>query len=233
MFTEEIVKRSPLRILEQSTHGGVGRGNFGVIAGLKGVGKTACLTHIATDVLLQGKHVIHVSFSEDTSHIAAWYEDIFTELARRYELDGAMEAHDSIIRNRVIANFEQHAAQWPRIEKTIRSLMEDASFAVDTVVVDGYGFPESDLVAFGGFRRFAAEAGLEVWFSASLAEAPPVTDSAPVPALLAPFVEECAVVIVLVDKGTYIHLQLAKDHGEPVQDVHLKLDPHILLIAEE
>lgn len=230
MITEELVKRSPLRILERSTHGGVGKGNVGIVAGPKGVGKTACLVHIATDRLLQGKHVIHVSFSDDTSHIEAWYEDIFKELAERYQLDGAMEAHDSIIRNRVITKFEQDAVQWPRVENTIRSLMENADFSADTVVVDGYGFPASDVEAFAAFRRFAADAGLEVWLSASVAE--PLADQA-VPALLKPFLDECAVVIVLVDKDAYIHLELIKDHGNPVEDVHLRLDPHILLIAEE
>ncbi|MBD3239113.1 MAG: AAA family ATPase [Chitinivibrionales bacterium] len=230
MITEELVKRSPLRILERSTHGGIGKGNVGVFAGPKGVGKTACLVHIATDRLLQGKHVIHVSFSDDTSHIEAWYEDIFKELAGRYQLDGAMEAHDSIIRNRVITKFEQDAVQWPRVESTIRSLMENAAFSADTVVIDGYGFPTADVEAFSAFRQFAAEVGLEVWLSASVGE--PAADAA-VPTLLTPYLEECAVVIVLVDKGTYIHLELIKDHGNPIEDVHLKLDPQILLIAEE
>lgn len=233
MIAKELVSRSPLRILERSTHGGVGKGNIGVIAGQKGVGKTACLVHIATDRLLAGKHVIHVSFSDDTRHIEAWYEDIFQELSRRYTLDGAMEAHDSIIRNRVIANFDQHAIAWPKVEKTVRALMQDASFSVDTIVIDGYAFPQEDLEAFRAFRQFAAEAGLEVWLSASLDESPKSIGADSPPEHLQLYGEDIAVKIVLIDKGSYIHLGLIKDHGNQVQDVHLKLDPQILLIAEE
>ena len=46
MVKAELIKRSPLRVFEQSIHGGLGRGNIGVLASPKGVGKTACLVHI-------------------------------------------------------------------------------------------------------------------------------------------------------------------------------------------
>ena len=77
MIKHEIITRSPLRILEKSTHGGVGKGNIGVIASRRAPKKTACLVHIATDQLFQGKNLIHVSFSADTAHIVSWYEHIF------------------------------------------------------------------------------------------------------------------------------------------------------------
>jgi hypothetical protein len=229
MIAGELVRRSPLRILERSTHGGVGEGNVGVFTGPKGVGKTACLVHVATDRLLQGKHVVHVSFSGTPSHIMAWYEDIFAELARQYRLDNTTEAHDSVVKNRIIMNYERGSAEWPRVEKTVRALMENADFSADTVVVDGYAFPEADLEAFRAFRRFAAEAGLELWFSASA----PKPSHEGAPALPSSYEADCAVVIALVDRGTHIHLELVRDHGEAVHDVHLKLDPHSLLIAEE
>ncbi len=53
MVKSELINRSPLRILEKSIQGGVGKGNIGVIASRKGVGKTACLVHIATDNFLE------------------------------------------------------------------------------------------------------------------------------------------------------------------------------------
>jgi len=60
MVRKELINRSPLRILERSTHGGVGKGNIGIIAARKGVGKTACLVHIATDQLFQKIGRAHV-----------------------------------------------------------------------------------------------------------------------------------------------------------------------------
>ena len=63
MIKHEIITRSP-QDSGKSTHGGVGKGNIGVIASRKGTGKTACLVHIATDQLFQGKNLIHVSFPQ-------------------------------------------------------------------------------------------------------------------------------------------------------------------------
>ncbi len=87
--SEELFKRSPLRILESSIHGGLGKGNIGVLASRKGVGKTACLVHIATDKLLQGKPVIHVTYASPGGHIINWYEDIFKELAKNRDRESA------------------------------------------------------------------------------------------------------------------------------------------------
>ena len=120
MVKKELITRSPLRILENSTQGGVGKGNIGVIAARKGVGKTACLVHIATDQLFQEKHVIHVSFANDTNHIVSWYEDIFQEIARRYKLDCTMDVHDDIIKRRVIMNFRQCGIQQEQEQKRVR-----------------------------------------------------------------------------------------------------------------
>ena len=105
MIKTEQNKRSPLRILEKSIHGGVGKGNIAVIAAKRG--KTACLVHIATDQLFEDKHVIHVSFSANTNHIISWYEDIFDEIAKKISLDSARDVHDEIVKNRIIMNFNQ------------------------------------------------------------------------------------------------------------------------------
>ncbi len=88
MVRSELIKHSPLRILDASTNGGVGKGNVGVMAARHGVGKTSALVHIATDKLLQGKHVIHVTFASRTVHIIDYYEEIFTEISKVKDLAG-------------------------------------------------------------------------------------------------------------------------------------------------
>ena len=143
MLKKELIKISPLRILEQSIHGGLGNGNIGVIAARKGVGKTACLVNIAVDLMLQEKQVIHVSFSENTPHIIAWYEDIFTELANRFKLDNAQHLHDNFIKNRIIMNFNQNTIDQEKIEKSILTTIESCAFNANTIVLDGYDFDKS------------------------------------------------------------------------------------------
>lgn len=230
MIRQELVKRSPLRILQQSMNGGLGKGNIGVVTGPKGVGKTACLVHFATHQLLEGRHVIHVSFAADTRHIISWYEDIFNEIAKRYRLDGACTVHNDIIKHRVILNFRQDGVSASQVQRSIRSMIKDGNFNAEAVFVDGYDFDKSSKEEFGSFKQFAGEAGLEIWFSATGAK----TALPAVPAVLERHVSHIAVFIVLEPCGNYIHLKLMRTREPvPADDLHLKLDPHLLLIAEE
>jgi len=233
MEVAELVRRSPVRALERGRRGGLRPGECGVLAGPRGVGKTACLVHLAIDRLLQQQRVIHVSFAADTTHVAAWYDDIFQELAHRYQIDGAMQAHESIIPNRVLANFSAGNGCWERVQRTIAALADSGGFRARTVVVDGYRFPAAELDAFRRFRQFAVAMGLEVWMSAT-AEKPDTAGAAcAVPAALGPFADECAVVIVLENRGTYIHLGVARGRDTTPAESRLRLDPHFLLMAEE
>ena len=234
MVKSELVKRSPLRILEKSIRGGVGEGNIGVIAARKGTGKTACLVHIATDQLLQNKHVIHVSFSERTDHIISWYEDIFGEIARRRELDDAMIVHDEVIKHRVIMNFNQDGVDASQLTRSLRSLMVEGQFAADVVVVDGYDFERGRPETLAAIRDFAGELGLEVWFSASIHRDDPRVDEHGIPMLLNSYLESISVLITLRPSDDHIKLSLLKDHDRFVtEDLHLMLDPRSLLIAQE
>ena len=234
MVKEELIKRSPLRVLEKTTHGGLQRGGIGVFAGYKGVGKTACLVHVATDQLLQEKHVIHISFCEATDHIISWYEEIFGELASRYELDGAMGVHDAIIRNRIIMNFRQDGIHWSQIQERVTTLINSSHFAADTVVVDGYDVSCATAEEFGAIRAFASTHSLRVWLTTSLAEKPSPGDATTMPPELSPFCDNLDIIIKLINMGTYVHLQLIKDHtNETTADLHLRLDPRVLLIATE
>lgn len=232
MVRTELVEKSPLRILEQSTHGGLGTGNVGVIAAPKGVGKTACLVHIATDQLMQEKHVVHISFAPDATHIVSWYEDIFDELARRNNLDCARDIHDRIIRNRLVMNFRQDSLPLVRIEESVRSLCQKADFHAEVLVVDGFDFSKAKPDDLKEIRRFAGELGLEVWMSASVE--PNGHSGSSVPAVIAPFLGEISVLVTLTTADKHIRLRLLKDHDAPVSaDMHLALDPKILLICED
>jgi hypothetical protein len=234
MLKSELIKNSPLRILEQSIHGGIGKGNIGVLAARQGVGKTACLVHIATDQLFQEKHVIHVSYAGSPGHIISWYENIFQELALRLNLENAMEVHDELIKNRVIMNFNQDGATIDMVAKGLRAMIKEGGFAADCVIVDGYDFEKGSPQELAVFKKLAEELGLEIWFSASLKDREVVFDDNGFPALLTPYMNSIAILIFLkADKG-FIRLELKKDHDSiPDTDLHLKLDPKILLIIGE
>ncbi len=235
MVKSELIKRSPLRIFEKSIHGGVGKGHLGVLASKKGVGKTACLTHIAVDKLFQDRHVIHVSFASTVDHIINWYEDIFREIAKKRNLEHAVEVHDEIIHNRVIMNFNQQGVSMDQVVSSLEALIKDGHFPADAVIFDGYEVSDRSAGELGKIRDFAEKQGVEIWFSVSLTEDNgPLFNAQGIPSILENIVDKIDVIVDLRHEGDYIHLEVAKDHEMlEHRDMQLKLDPKTLLIAED
>lgn len=234
MVKEELIKRSPLRIFEKSIHGGLKAGELGVLASRQGVGKTACLVHLATDKLFQGKHVIHVSFSARIDHIMSWYEDIFSEIAKLRNLEDAVDVHDEIIKNRVIMNFNRDGVSIEGILRSLKAMIEDGHFNADTILFDGFVFDEERAEDLERIRVFAQEEGLNVWFSSTLHRETLDKAVSGIPLEIQPAADKLDVIITLIHNGDHVQFTLAKDRNEkPAEDMHLKLDPKTLLIAEE
>jgi hypothetical protein len=233
MVIEDLVKRSPLRILENSIHGGLGKGNIGVLASRKGVGKTACLVHIATDKLFQDKPIIHVSYSSRVDYIINWYEDIYRELARRMDLEPAAEIHDELVRKRVIMNFSQEGTRTEQVLRSLEAMIQHGRFAAETIIVDGFSFPKSSPDDLRRFKEFAGRMGLELWFSASLKGPEPLLDEGGIPVELKCCLDYIDVLITLRHLNDRVQLRLIKDHGfTSSPELRLSLDPTTLLIAE-
>lgn len=235
MVKKHLIKRSPLRVLEEATHGGPGPGALAVLASPKGVGKTACLVHIATDRLFQGKAVIHVSYASRVDYIITWYEDIFKEIAKNHRLRDAVTVHDEIIKNRVIMNFKQVGMQTEQVLRSLEAMITGGRFNAEAVIVDGYDFGLAEASDLDKFREFAGRMNLELWFSASLKETggdmfrPDGT-----PVLLEPHVPRIDVLITLQAKSDAVEIRVVKDRDHPVPGVlPIKLDPKTLLIAQE
>jgi hypothetical protein len=231
---EELIKRSPLRILEKSISGGLGRGNIGVLASRKGVGKTACLVHIAADKLLQGQHIIHVSYASRVDHILNWYEDIFKEIGKKPRMKSALEMYDELIRNRVIMNFKQEGTKTEQVLRSLEAMIVHGQFRAETVIVDGLDFAQTGPEELAKFKDFARRLGLEVWFSASLRGDEPLFDEKGIPFMLREHLAGIDVLISLQHHGDHVHFNLVKDHDRLApKDMRLKLDPKTLLIARD
>ena len=231
---EELIRRSPLRVLEKSISGGLGKGHVGVLASRKGVGKTACLVHIAADKLLQDEHVIHVSYASRVDHIVTWYEDIFKEIAKKPKMRAALDEFDELIRRRVIMNFKQDGAKTEQVLRSLEAMIVHGNFQAQTVIVDGLDFAQAGPGDLLKFKDLARRLGLEVWFSASLKKEEPQFDERGIPYELADHLGAIDVLISLQHHGDHVHFNLVQDHGRlAAKDLRLKLDPTTLLIAKE
>lgn len=233
MLKEELIKKSPVRILEKSIEGGLKAGNIGVIASRKGIGKTSVLVQLALDKLMQGKKIIHVSFTTHTSYVISWYENIFTEVAKRKNLENYADVHDELVKNRVIMNFNQEGVTTEQILKSLRAMIDEGGFQADAIISDGFDFGRADPSHLGAVREFAAAHGLEFWYSCTMTGEEPLIDKHNVPVILREFIKDIAVLILLEPKAEYIHFIVVKDHGRMnPADLNIKLDAKTLLIAE-
>src|SRR5512132_13758 len=96
MIRQEAILQSPLRFLDRSIRGGLGKGHLGVIMAPAGVGKSACLVQLALDALLRGKPVLHVAVRQSVEHVSARYDALFDELVVRVDLADPRSVRESI-----------------------------------------------------------------------------------------------------------------------------------------
>jgi hypothetical protein len=234
MVKQELIQRSPVRIFEKSIHGGLGSGEVGIISSQSGIGKTSVLVQIALDKLLQAKKVIHVSFTQHTDYVLAWYEDIFDEFTKKKNLENARDVKNELIKNRVLMNFSQDGIPGDQILKSLRALIVEGGFKAESLIIDGFDFTKMSRERIAAVKAFAGELGISVWYSCTVGEGSGSYDKKGIPLVIGGFAELVDVVIVLEPKQDHIALSVSKDRDifNP-EHLALKLDPKTLLILGE
>jgi len=233
MVLNELVQRSPIRIFENSIHGGLKAGEIGIIASPSGVGKTSVLVQIAMDKLFQGKKVIHVSFTQHTHYVLGWYEDIFNEFINKKNLENSIEIKNDLVKNRVLMNFNQDGVSGDQIVKSLRAMIIEGGFAAEAIIIDGLDFSRIDQERIANVKAFAKELGLAVWYSCTVKDEGPQYDKENIPLLLKNFVDLIDVIIVLNPKTDHIELSVSKDRdSRDTKALSMRLDPRSLLILE-
>jgi len=233
MILNELLQRSPIRIFERSIHGGLGPGEIGIIASRAGIGKTSVLVQLALDKLLQGKKIIHVSFTQHANYVIAWYEDIFGEFIGRKNLENAGEIKNEVVKNRVLMNFNQDVMSKDQIIKSLRTMIVEGGFNAEAVFIDGLNFSLADRERIANVKAFAGELGLSVWYSCTVKEEGRQYDKQNIPLVLGDFADLVDVVIALEPKQDHIEFSVSKDRGSfDTKTMAMRLDPKTLLILE-
>ena len=219
MDIKQLNSVSPLRVFEEAINGGLGKGNLGVIVSRHGVGKTACLVHLATDKLFKGESVIHVSFSGNVEHV----------------LDDATMVYNSILANRVVMNFSQEQVPIDKVLSSLESLISQGSFNADAILFDGYKLTIADEEDIIKIKDFAKKMNLEVWFSVSPVRPDVVYDEHGVPNTLLKYYDLIDVLVALRydDKIDKVVMTVVRAHHEDVpKPMGVNLDPKTMLISK-
>lgn len=227
MVKEDLIERSPVRKFEKLLNGGVKPGEIGVIASKKGLGKTSILVQLAIDTLLQGKAVIHVSFNQQADYVMTWYENIFSEQARRKSLDKFAGIKAELMSRRVVLNFNQEAVRTENVIRTINALA-DSGVKADSIIIDGFDFDKASPEAIEKMKSFAGDAGASVWYSANIE-----LEGGALPEKYKGFAQDADVILFLSPEADGIHIKALKEHGNRNVNVDLKLDVKTLLLADK
>ena len=166
MHSKELNERSPLRLLEQSIHGGLGRGNLGVVVAQAGVGKTAFLVGVALDDLMRGRKVLHVALDEPVDKIRGYYDEIFMDLARTSNLEDIGNERLKVERNRNIHTYVGKAFSIARLRDAIDFLRTHMHFDPEALIVEGFHFEKATAADLDALRQIAREINGELWMSA-------------------------------------------------------------------
>ena len=225
MYKKFLNARSPLRLLEKGLHGGLGRGNLGVVVARHGVGKTSFLVGVALDDLMRGEPVLHVALDATVSHVRAYYDTVFDELASSAHLEDAARVHADVDKCRRIRAYPPGDFSAAKLREAVK-LETESGAPPALVVIEGLDF---DALQRGDVRDLAALAGelsLEVWLSATSHR------EAPLPPGVERHQDLFSVVLALEPDGSHVRLRALKDHDNPdVSELHVALDPKSLLLV--
>jgi len=222
----ELTELSPLKVLERSKRGELGKGNLGVLIAGAGLGKTSCLVHIAFDRLVRGEKLIHVSLRDSPEKISSYYEIAFADLTSAHPLEKEEAVRDLVDRNRIILAYLKESFGLDRLRTNLENLTNEIQFKPDTLIVDGVDFTEADKVFFEGLKGLAEAFEMEIWLSALSTE----EAADPIPCPCPDLADAFSVIVQLISSHEGVFLRLLRDHErESVTDTAVRLDPNTFL----
>lgn len=216
MVKQDLYDKSPIRLFDEATDGGLKAGEIGIVTAKKGLGKTSVLVQFGMDTLLQDKQLAHVTFDLHSSNVISWYDSIFAEIAKKK--NGAAELKDGVVSKRTILNFSLDNFTLAKVVNTLKAL-KAGGIVVAGVVMDGVDFAKVSEDDVKAVVDYAKAENVKVWFS---------SDS--VPAALEQYF---AVVANLEQKNDGVTLTVLKLGDKKPLETSLKLDTKTLLISKK
>ena len=232
MYRKEIGVRSPLRVFERSIHGGLGRGNLGLVLSRAGDGKTAFLIAVATDDCLRDRKVLHVNTKNAAERVREFYDEVFHDLAESTEMADRSENQRKVERNRRIHSFLGGTFSFEKLSTGLEYMTQHADFNPAVIILDDIpDWPRATEEDLRQIKDLATRTDCEVWLSGSLHRDGQERDGRGVPIEMARFDSYLSVIVGLDQKADHVRLHLLKDHESPeVANLHLQLDPTTFLV---
>lgn len=224
MVKQDLYNKSPVRLFDAATEGGLKEGGLGLVTSKKGLGKTSVLVQFGMDTLLKDEQLVHVTFDLHSSNVISWYDGIFAEIAKKSAGNSA-ELKTDVVSKRTILNFSLDNFSVTKVVNTLKALSA-AGIAVKGVVMDGIDFTKVSEDDVKAVADYAQSEKVIVWTSAT-SEGAKLADV--VPANLEKYFD---VVVNLAQTGSNVAVDVLKLGDKKDVESGLKLDSKTLLISK-
>jgi len=230
---KDFISVSPLKILEKSSHGRLGPGNLGVLVARAGVGKTACLIHIAFDKIFRKEKLVHVSLEEGPEKVASYYNVIYSDLLKALHIVDNDEYRFLMERNRMILAYLNQSFDLVRLKASLKNLGERLDFRPDTLVIDGLDFENAGRAVLEGLKEAAVEFEVEIWLSALSHRHISQVNERGIPYPCHELDDLFSIIVQLQPERSGILLRLLKDHDRyEIPKNSIALDPNTFLALQ-
>lgn len=230
---KDFISVSPLKILEKSSHGRLGPGNLGVLVARAGVGKTACLIHIAFDKIFRKEKLVHISLEEGPEKVASYYNVIYSDLLKALNMKDDDDYRLLMERNRMILAYLNQSFDLARLRTSLQNLAERLDFTPDTLIIDGLEFETAGRSVIEGLKKAAEEFQVEIWLSALSHRHLSEVNERGIPYPCHELDDLFTIIIQLQPERSDILLRLLKDHDRyQIPQNSIALDPNTFLALE-
>jgi hypothetical protein len=229
---QDLMKFGPLGVLEKTSHKGLGRGHLGVLIARAGVGKTACLIHIALSKLFRDQKLVHISLENAPEKVSSYYNVIFSDLLQSLGTSHLAEMKALIQQNRMILSFLNQSFEIRRLRENLANLAQRIQFVPDTLIVDGLDFSKVSEDLLGEFQEIAQTSQVEIWFSALSHKHIGDMNERGIPYPCNHVDHLFSIILQLEPSQSGILLKLLKDHENPIAaEAHVRLDPQTFMVT--
>jgi hypothetical protein len=231
---KNLISISPLKVLQVSSKKSLGAGNLGVLIARAGVGKTACLIHMALDSIFRHEKLIHISLEEGPEKVTTYYNAIYYDLIKALNLTDDDEYRLLIDRNRMILAYLNQSFEIERLRTNLRNLSENLGFKPDMLIVDGLDFEKVERTLLEKFKDIAGEFESGIWFSALSHRHITEINERGIPYPCHQIDDLFSLILRLQPERSGVFLKLLKDNDHPMPpDASVRLDPNTFLALDE
>lgn len=166
MDTQEGKTPENMEMIKRALGNPLAPGEMGVLMAGAGVGKTACLTHIALEQLLDGKTVLHVCIDDTPEKVKIWYLELLKNILASKGGETLNAAQSRIEPLRFIQSYLQQTFTPEKLRQNLATLKSSAGFQPALIVLDGLDFDHLGRETLEALGEVAQENGVSIWLSA-------------------------------------------------------------------